>query len=293
MSFKIGEFNSEIAKSGFARPAFFMMMITLPHQLISSFPEFSKSIPFRVESAALPTRIILTHDQRYYGPQRRIPYGFVSQDLHFSVILSEDMREREVFMRWQDMLVGASRTTKSGSAKAAIFDAGYYSDAIMGASVELRAYATSPAMQGGPHGPTLVNELTDIARAFGFDPSVATSPFGIDIGLSGSNRNIDAAYTVTLVEPFPINVQEVPLAWNDDGYGKLNVIMQYRYTVEQTNFSKNPTNGSLSSVLRNGINIFNRFQPELAFVRQNGLGALIDTFGGQISQSLTNAITHI
>lgn len=293
MAFNLREFTAEINKTGFARPSYFMMMITLPHALVTEFPEFGRSMQFRVEACALPTRILLSADQRYYGAPRRIPYGFASQDMAMTVILSEDMREREVFMRWQDLAVGNARTRRDGlgSPPVAVFDAGYYKDATDGATVTIKTYATSPLLQGGVSSSrTLVGELTEVARSVGFDPSIVTDPLGFNLFGSNSNRQIDSAYAVDLVEPFPINVAEVPLNWSEDGYARLNVIMQHRYAKEVNAFAPNPQetagNGSIADLLRNGIQIFNRFQPAISLIRANGLGGALSSIGNQIENNV-------
>lgn len=289
MAFRLNEFIAEINKTGIARPSYFMVMITLPTALTTEFPEFGRSMQFRVESASLPTRTILTHDQRYYGPIRRIPYGFASMDLTMSVILSEDMREREVFMRWQDLLVGQSRTRKDGMGKfpTAVFDAGYYEDGIAGASVELRTYATSPAMQNAAGAPrrTILGEVEEIARSLGYDPSLLTRPYGFNL-FGDQDQNIDASYTVELVEPFPTVVNEVPLSWSEDGYARLNVAIQYRYTKEVSRFAAYPReNGSVAGLLRTGLNTFNRFEPTIALIRREGVGGALENIGESIARN--------
>jgi len=283
MPFNLREFTSEINKNGIANPAYFAVMITLPQALLAKFPEANRSLMFRIESASLPTRTVLTHDQRYYGPIRRIPYGFTSLDLTMSVILSEDMREREIFLAWQDLMLGPSRTMKEGTGfeSVGIFDAGYYDDAVKGASVQLYTYATSPGVQGA-EGPTLLDSLGDIANAAGFDPSVITSPLGFN--LSNNNRKVDAALTIELVEPFPIAVNEVPMSWsNGNDYAKLNLVFQYRHTKEVNRYQKPGTSGnSIADFIRSGISAFNRFEPAVSFIRANGASNLFDSFSGQL-----------
>lgn len=290
MSFRLNEFVSEINKSGVARPSYFSMIITPPLKLIQRYPEFKRAITLRVESASLPSRIILNQDQRYYGPIRRIPYGYNSQDLIMSVILSEDMREREMFSRWQDLMVGNSRTRRDGDgfSKEGIFDAGYYNDAIMGASIELRTYATSPIFQGEGNPKTLLGEATEIARAIGINPSV----LGINIK---ENRIINHCVSVKLIEPFPSNINEVPLAWNDDGYSRLNIIMQHRYIQEQVSYKGNDSEDSqsISGLIRNGIQSFQKFKPVIAAIKTNGLGGAVNQFGKQIKNNALGGLRGI
>ena len=285
MPFSLKEFNAEINKSGIANPSYFAVLITLPEKLISNFPQFGKSMLLRIESASLPTRSILTHDQRYYGPIRRIPYGFTAMDLTMSIILSEDMREREVLMRWQDLMLGNARTRKdgTGSEPIGIFDAGYYEDAVQGASIELFTYATSPEGQGGSTR-SLIGELGNLASAVGFDPSIVTNPLGFN--LSNTNRTVKESYSIQLVEPFPLAINEIPMSWSSGNeYARLNVVFQHRYTREKNTKENNTKDSSLepiSDFVRNGISAFNRFRPVVSFIRSNNMSGLLDTFGGQI-----------
>lgn len=294
MPFNLKEFTSEMHKSGIARPSYFMMMVNLPAALIQQFPDFGKTITFRVESAQLPTRIIVSHDQRYYGPIRRVPYGFLTQDLTFTVILSEDYREREIFLRWQDLLVGNSRTRKDGfgESRAGMFDSGYYNDGVKSASVELRTYATTPLAQsqGAVAKRSFLGEVQDIAQAVGLNTSVLTAPLGFNL-LSDPDREINAAYSIKLVEPFPININEVPLSWADDGYARVHIIMQYRYTEETCSFAPNAAaDSSIGGFIRNGMQQFEKFKPIISLIRNEGIGGAIDTIGGQIKTNFLSGI---
>lgn len=294
MSFKINEFASELGKKGFARPAYFAMEVGLPTALKGMFEADVRALRLRVESASLPTRIVLTHDQRYYGPQRRIPYGYAAQDLAFTVILSEDYREREIFLAWQDLALGASRLAKKGSPQQGIFDAGYYKTATDGGSIELSTYATSPSMQGGSTGPTIFGELRNLAAAVGFDPSQISRPLGFELPGTGQDRKINAAMKTTLIEPYPINVNEVPLNWADDGYARLNIIMQHRYVIEEPPIAVDGgDSGGVAGLLRSGLNAFNRFKPIISMIRRDGIGGTFNTFTGQLNTNAMNNIRSI
>ena len=116
MPFNIADFNSEIARSGIASTSQFeAWIIGGPGSRygISGILEdigMSEGMRFRIESVNMPGRQLVTLDQNYYGPVRRIPYRFNNQPVTLSVILSKDMRERETFMKWQDYFVGHYRT---------------------------------------------------------------------------------------------------------------------------------------------------------------------------------------
>jgi hypothetical protein len=197
-----------------------------------------------------------------------------------NIILSEDMVEREIFSAWQDLLIGKSRTTRD---LFAVFDAGYYKTGTDGASVELMSYATSPLRQGKANSPTILTQTRKILSDIGIDSSKFTNPRGFDLPkiLSkneqisqifnlGQDRSIDSVYTVKLIEPFPINISDLPLAWADgDSYSRMVVSMQYRYYTEKNlysedaNFTSNKTSGLLNNIGR----FTNAFRPFLSAVQ--------------------------
>ena len=278
MAFNLTEFSAELGSKGFARPSYFAVMITLPTALAGRFGV--TGLPLRIESASFPSRGLLTADQRYYGPTRRIPYGYAVQDLSLNIILSEDMVEREIFSAWQDLVIGKSRTTRESTA---IFDAGYYKTGVDGASVELMSYATSPLSQGKGNAPTIFTQTRKILSDVGIDTSKITNPRGFDLpkvlsknkALSevlnlGQDRNIDSVYTVKLIEPFPNNVADLPLNWSADGYSSMTVTMQYRYFTEDNLYSDDANFGqgpSFSGVL-NGLGRFTKsFRPFLSTIQ--------------------------
>ncbi len=297
--FNLTGFISNMHDTGIARPAYFMVMITPPDELRKDkIATIDRSLMLRIESASLPTRNILTHDQRYYGPIRKIPYGYLSQDLTITVILSEDMREREFFMRWQDSILGASRTMGIGKqpiVTQAPFDVGYYDTGTKGAAVEIMTYGTSPSVRGAQNNSrSLFGEIQGIAQAVGFDPSMITSPLGLNVfgGAIRQDRNIDYAYRATLIEPFPLNIAEVPLSWADDGYARLTIQFSYRYFQEEhAVFPDESPKGSLANLVRGGINSLNRFAPVFSLIKGKGLGGAVTAVGTQIFSGGQNAIT--
>lgn len=297
--FGVTGFVSNLHKTGIARPAYFMVMITPPTSLMSdNTATIPRTLMLRIESASLPTRNILTHDQRYYGPIRRIPYGYLSQDLTITVILSEDMREREFFMRWQDKILGPSRTMGLGRqpmVTQGAFDVGYYDTGTKGAMVQIMTYGTSPSMQGAQNNSrSLFGEIRGVAQAVGYDTSAITNPMGLNIfgGAINQDRNIDYAYRASLLEPFPLNIAEVPLSWADDGYARLTIQFSYRYFQEEhAMFPDVSQNGSLANLVRGGINSLNRFAPVFSLIKGQGLGGAVTAVGTQMFSGGQNAIT--
>jgi len=109
MPFGVNEFSAEIAKSGVARTSNFLVEIGAPEGLLID----TKSMPLRIEQVSIPSRTLTTFAQNYYGPPREIPYRYTSAPVSLTILLSEDMREREFFMQWQDLFVGRRRRPES------------------------------------------------------------------------------------------------------------------------------------------------------------------------------------
>jgi len=140
MAFNISEFNSDIAKSSIAHTSHFEGWILggpgsypgasgVPGNPLRS-AGLTDGMRFRIESLNMPGRTLTTLDQNYHGPTRAIPYRYSQQPVSLSIILSKDMREREVFMRWQDFFVGNSRNNIGNQASFGMFDTRYYHDGI-------------------------------------------------------------------------------------------------------------------------------------------------------------------
>lgn len=259
--FNVSDFVSNLNKTGLANPAYFMVMITPPLAL-AGYRDIAAPMQYRIESASLPTRTVLTHDQRYYGPVRRIPYGFIPQDMVASVILSEDMREREFFNTWQDLAVGVSRKYKSGSF---LFDSGYYDTATAGAEVTIYAFATSPIFQGS-RATTLFDSITGLASRINYS---INDLYALEFS---KERVVDYVYEISLQEPYPLNVNEVQLNWaGGNDYGKLMVQFMYRYAVES---NKNYSPSSLSNFRAPlSLSSLSNFSPLVSLVINQGIGA--------------------
>ena len=110
MPFGVNQFSAEIAKTGVARTSNFLVEIGAPGNLLN---EVSRSMPLRIEQVSIPSRTLTTFAQNYYGPPREIPYRYTSSPVSLTILLSEDMREREFFMQWQDLFVGTRRNRES------------------------------------------------------------------------------------------------------------------------------------------------------------------------------------
>jgi hypothetical protein len=206
MPFNIADFNSSIAKSGVASTSHFeAMILTGPGSyrneyganILSQFG-LKDGMRFRIEALNLPGRTLTTLDQNYHGPVRSIPYRFTQQPVSMTVILSRDMREREIFMRWQDFFVGHYRVNRNRTIMKGQFDTKYYQDGI--GTIKILQYSIP---------------LDEKAKK------------------SDTSRNNYTLQTeILLEEAFPISVHDIAMAWGDEGYGKLQVEIKYHRSTE-------------------------------------------------------------
>ena len=213
MPFNIADFNSSIAKSGVASTSHFECYILggpgsysrngSVTNILSTFG-LEQGMRFRIESLNLPGRTLTTLDQNYHGPTRSIPYRFSQQPISMTIILSRDMREREIFMRWQDFFVGHYRTNTDRSVAKAPFDTKYYQDGI--GTIKILQYSIP---------------LDNKVDLMGEDQS--------------SMDNFDLQTEIVLEEAYPISVHDIAMAWGDEGYGKLQVEIKYHRSVEINN----------------------------------------------------------
>ena len=247
-----------------------------------------RSFPLRIEQVSIPARTLATFQQNYYGPPREIPYRFLSAPVTLTILLSEDMREREFFMQWQDLFVGTSRIKEPG--RAAIYDCGYFKECV--GSVTIKQYGTSPGFQGRGGGKSTFGDIKDAAEAFGINTSAILNPGGINIGkLFGSGKGreeVQHLYSIELVEAFPINVNEIQMNWVDDQIAKLQVEMRYTYMTEKGPGSNIP--GAIQkSMLRQGIEAFQRFSPVFSLVKGQGVGGAIRAAAQSTGSVIVNA----
>ena len=210
MAFNVADFSSRISDTGIAQTSQFEGYIiggpgSYSRNGASSSANVLKrfgldeGMQFRIESLNMPGRTLTTFDQNYHGPARAIPYRYSQQPISLSIILSKDMREREVFMRWQDFLVGHNRSNHERSNVVAPFDTKYYQDGIGTIKIVQYSYPIRDKFSQGP------------------------------------SQQYKIHTEIVLHEAYPIAVNDIQMAWGDEGYGKLQVEMRYFYTTEINN----------------------------------------------------------
>lgn len=270
-------FTGEMGRRGVAKSYLFSCVIDLPGIIKNEFLNEINAIQLRVEDIQIPPRQAMTVTSRYYGPPRYIPYGVMYQPITLTVSLSDTMLEREVFMRWQDLAVsgGFSASMRSSMGSGSIpagYDTTYYKDLI--GHIDIYQFPDSPAFQGGSGNRGLLQTIIGTAQAIGFDPTLITSPLGFDIGLGERRRKISPSYHFKLEECFPTFIQPIDMNWGAGEAAKMRVEITYHRVTEQQS-EKSGSAGAgfeLAKMVRQGMNIFNRFSPAFSLIKGGGLG---------------------
>lgn len=129
--FNLREIRAEVEKSGIAKTANFSVDIHLEGA-------DTQSMTFRTSSVQIPGRNIQTMPLEIYGAPQMIPYRADYEPVQMNIMLSEDLREKIFFERWQDKAIGKHRTVGASKSRHVDFDLGYY-DSIHG-TVNIRQY---------------------------------------------------------------------------------------------------------------------------------------------------------
>jgi hypothetical protein len=129
MAFEINKFLSSVNRTGgLAKSSDFMVDISIPKALLNKSAAMgidNGQLAFRISSAGFPQRSVNPIEYSTYGPLNRI--GGTANYLEFAitVLLSNDFREREFFLSWQDLIVGNSRKNDGNNYD---YDIGYFDD---------------------------------------------------------------------------------------------------------------------------------------------------------------------
>ena len=138
MPFNITDFTVELNKGGIARGDFFEVVFTsLPPKVVQSVNRSTLLGPsyftildglrFRAESVTVPQRAITPIEYKDYGAPFKIGSTANYIEIDVTFILSKDMRERNFFLAWQDVIAGDHRLKQTAS-RGSSFDLGYFDD---------------------------------------------------------------------------------------------------------------------------------------------------------------------
>lgn len=203
--------------------------VDIPFPRVFNDPRFQKDtiqrkITVRCDSVSVPGRSLSTTPFRFYGPARNMPYEQIySGEMNLSVILSEDLREREFFESWMNLVsnpidykfsfydeyrtdINISILNRTDYNTYSIFVLEAYPKAISDIQVGydkdnevLRQEVTLcfrkyiPAYIGMPPSNSALNDLigADIANQLNQDPSVSIQP---TVAIPEDRRNNPSYY---------------------------------------------------------------------------------------------------
>lgn len=146
MTFNVNNLISSINKTGIAKTSHFEVQITGKGDTY-----LEESLMARVDTVDLPGRALMTAEHKFsnYGPINKVPYGGqIYGDITMSIILSEDMREKEYFEIWQNNMVntgafetGSGQQDFAGGYVQSKFNSKYFDDYL--GTVTIRQYGSA------------------------------------------------------------------------------------------------------------------------------------------------------
>jgi hypothetical protein len=140
MTFNVNNLVSSVNKTGVAKTSHFEVQITAGDGTTES------GMMARTDTIDLPGRSLMTAEHKFtnYGPINKVAYGGQTYgDITMSIILSEDMREKEYFEIWQNSMVntGAFDTGVVPQNALSKFNTKYFDDYI--GTVVIRQYGSA------------------------------------------------------------------------------------------------------------------------------------------------------
>jgi len=286
-AFDTNAFSSELSKHGVAKSHNFAVTITPPDILSPAIKAVNGWLPLRIESISMPSRSLMTTEQRYHGPIRYMPYSIIYSPVNITVVLSENMIERDFFMAWQDAAISAfgkgesrsyNRSTESG-----IYDSNYYDDAV--GTLIIDQFPDHAEQETGAFSTAL-----GVAQAIGIDPTPIVRPLGFDLGLIPKAKPPKPGVSIRLNECFPRTVNEVQMGWGNDELAKLSIEMIYFDISEKYNKIDTGAGNEIVDLVRKGIKAIKEIKPIVSGVRD---GTLLRNIKSGAGSQLGNVKSNI
>ena len=143
MPFKVNEMVSSINKSGVAQASHFEVQITNINA------QDDRELMSRADTVNLPGRTITTTEHKFtnYGPINKVPYSQIYGDLTVTFLLSEDMREKNYFEKWQNRMIntGAYEYGPGTVDSGAKFNTKYFNDYV--GTILIRQYGSNGGLR--------------------------------------------------------------------------------------------------------------------------------------------------
>ena len=198
--FNVENMKTSLGKSGFAKTDLFEVLITGPGD-----PNLSRDLSVRADTVDIPGRNLTLTEHKFNntGPFNRIPTMQTYTDVTMTLILSEDMREKEFFEIWQNKIMDTGA-----------FEVNERSAEFNPMTGEMQLDAQS----------ALYNLNRSNARFMHnyFDKYVGR----VEIRHYGSGGQLGAIHQ--LQEAYPVSIAPISLNWGEESVMRLAVSFAYR-----------------------------------------------------------------
>ena len=172
--FNVGNFISEIRKSGVAYPHRYELFMggSRSGEMIFDRPSQEK-MNTRLESTTLPASSIGSNPVKLQGIDREMPYGRVYEgDLQLTFLEDKDFTIRNLFEKWQQKVID-NKT----------FQCGYYDDYVC-ASAELSVFSLTGEIPSSVAAPSTGSSKVYMATLFDLFPKTINA---IDLSTEGGS----------------------------------------------------------------------------------------------------------
>ena len=245
MVFNPDEFASNLYSTGVAKTSNFVVNI-FPPSKIEIRPDLSKaespedflkanlstkalnkssmqSLSLRIEACDIPGQSSAVTESFTYGVPSKVGLRTSYTDVNMTIILSEDMRERNLLESWIRLTSGGARPQNYKNQTGSVvpsFDIGYPDDYY--GQVKIAQIRPIDMSSRGMFG-ALGKYLPEVPGL-----STAKRLFASDL-LSQRPDQYEEAISWRLFEAFPTMIMPLQATWGDETYHKLQVTFTYRY----------------------------------------------------------------
>lgn len=195
--FNVNNLVSALNKSGFAKSSHFEVFVFGPGGTQE------RDMRFRIEAVDLPGRnfILTEHKFTNIGPYNRMPIGQTYTDVTLTIVLSEDLREKAYFEKWQNSMI------RTGSGEG--YGGGSEQEAML-------AEQDAGLMFENPN---------YVSSEFGhryFDEFIGK----IELRQYGAGGDIKSIHVLN--EAYPTMIAPISMSWGSDDIARLNVTVSYK-----------------------------------------------------------------
>lgn len=140
MTFSVSDFATNLSRTGVSKASLFDVRFTAPRGLVGA-TDTLRELSLRCDSVSLPNRASASIPIKYYGNVKKHYYGTIDPTpITMTVILSQNLVERDLFLTWQDVALGGIRKPFNAP-RLGNFNIGYYKDYV--SNINIRKFDDS------------------------------------------------------------------------------------------------------------------------------------------------------